>query len=83
MEDKPIRATDIVNDPDIIDELTNQYVLIRDSSIMGSYKNLIAAINILGDYGWETVSLSGDANSNMFALCRNPYYKRKNDRFNG
>ena len=40
--------------------------------------NMIEAINIFGDYGWETVSMSVDSSSNMLALVRNTNYKRKN-----
>jgi len=76
-ESKPINAKEIVDNPQIVLGFMSEYVMIKDSSMLSTYKNLIEAINILGEYGWETISMSGDAQNNMFALIRNTNYKRK------
>jgi hypothetical protein len=77
-DSKPINAGDIVKEPQMILGFVNQYILVRDMSPMSNYKNLIEAINILGDYGWESVGLAGDAGGYMYALVRNTHYKLKN-----
>lgn len=73
----PIDASKILEDPTLIDTAENLYVIVRNMSVMGTYKDLIEAINILAERGWETVSISTD-NSYMYALCRSPHFKRKN-----
>jgi hypothetical protein len=78
-ESKPITAKDIVDDPQIIMGFMSQYVMIRDTSMMSNFKNMIEAINIFGEFGWEAVSMSIDASNTMFTLLRNINYKRKND----
>lgn len=78
MDDKPISASDIVKNPEIVYQFTNYYVLIKDTSVMATYKNLIEAVNLMAEYGWEAVSIGGDASGNMFALCRNTHFKFKN-----
>lgn len=77
-ESKPISAGDIVKEPEMILGFLNQYIFIRDMSPMSNYKNLIEAINILGEYGWESISIAGDAGGYMYALVRNTNYKHKN-----
>ncbi len=79
-ETKPISATDIVTDPAMIRGLLSEYVIIKDMSMMGTYKNLIEAINIFSEYGWETVSMTHDNSSgSLLALVRNTHYKHKHD----
>jgi hypothetical protein len=77
-ESKPIGAVEIVKEPQIILGLANQYILVRDMSPLSNYKNLIEAINILGEYGWESLSIAADATGYMYALVRNSNYKHKN-----
>jgi hypothetical protein len=77
-ESKPISAADIVKEPQIILGFLNQYILVRDMSPLSNYKNLIEAINILADYGWESQSIAADASGYMYALVRNSNYKQKN-----
>ncbi len=77
-ENKSIPAADIVKDPESIYTLTNQYIMLRELSMMGSYNNTIEAINLLGDVGWEVVQLINDSSGTMYALLRNTQYKRKN-----
>lgn len=75
----PISAKDIVHDPDIVLNLEGPYILVRDSSMAGTYKNLIEALNILFELGWESQGLSNDGGGTMYALCRNLRAKRKNE----
>jgi hypothetical protein len=77
-ESKPISAGDIVKEPAMILGFVNQYVLIRDMSHLANYKNFIEAINILGEYGWESLGIASDATGYMYALVRNTHYKHKN-----
>ena len=77
-DSKPISAGDIVKEPQMILGFLNQYIFIRDMSPMSSYKNLIEAINILGDYGWESLGIATDNSGYMYALVRNTNYKSKN-----
>jgi hypothetical protein len=73
----PIDASKILVDPTLLDTAENLFVLLKDTSVLGSYKNMIEAINILAERGWETVSIAPDNNS-MYALVRSPHFKRKN-----
>lgn len=77
-ENKSIPAADIVKDPQSVYTLMNQYVLLREMSMRGSYNNTIEAINLLGDVGWEVVQLINDTSGTMYTLLRNTQYKRKN-----
>ncbi len=78
-EKLPISATEYVKDPDMCFAWTNYYVLLKDSSSMGTYKNLNLAINLLAERGWEAQSIGGDATGYFFALIKNTHIKRKND----
>lgn len=77
MDERPVSAVDIVRNPDIVAGFINQYILLRDSSVNGTYRNLIEAINLIAERGWETLSIGGDYSGNLFALCGNTHYKRK------
>lgn len=78
-ESKPIQAAELVKDPTQIYTLQSEYVIVRDPSMMARFKNMIEAINLLAEYGWETRSISVDSAGTMYALCHNTRYKRKND----
>lgn len=78
-ESKTISAAEYVKEPDICFTWTNYYVLLRDNSVMGTYSNLILAVNLLAERGWEALSAGGDASQGMFILVRNTTLKRKND----
>lgn len=78
MDEKPIKAADLVKNPELIYEFQNEYIMLKDTSILGQYKNLIDAINILSEYGWESLGLASDGGGSMYTLCRNIHYKRKN-----
>jgi hypothetical protein len=77
-EAKPLSSTEIVKDPDSVFRFTNAYIMLHDTSIMGSYKNMIEAMNLLAVRGWETLSIAVD-NGTMYALCRNTHFKHKNE----
>ena len=73
----PIEASKILEDPTLLDTANNLYVIVRNTSMMSTYKDLIEAINVLAERGWEAISISVDSNV-MYALCRSPHFKRKN-----
>ena len=73
----PIDASKVIEDPTLLDTADNLYVLVKNTSVMGTYKDLIEAINVLAERGWETISISADSGT-MYALCRSPHFKRKN-----
>lgn len=75
-EKQPIPAKEIVRNPDVIHTLVQQYVMLRDTSMMNTFKNTIAAINLLGDRGWEVVSMAVEGGT-LYTLVRNTAYKRK------
>lgn len=75
---RPISAEEIIKDPGSVDFIYDHYIILRDMSMFARYTNLIKAINLLSERGWDIVSLSADA-SYMYALCRNPRVKRKNE----
>ena len=77
-ETKPMGASEFVEDPDLVYSLINEYVLIRDMSVRSTYVNLIEAINLFSERGWDTVSLTMDNGGFMYALLRNMAYKHKN-----
>ncbi len=77
-ENKAIQAADIVKDPEVIHGFLNQYILLRETSILGHFSNTLQAMNLLGDFGWEVVTQYQDAGGNLCTLMRNTQYKRKN-----
>lgn len=77
-ETKPIKAKEIVDNPDMIMGFMNEYLLITEYSPRIRYSNALQAMNILSAYGWETINTSMDGNGNIFALIRNTHYKNKN-----
>ncbi len=78
-ESKAIQAKDIVADPDSVYGLTRSHILVGDSSANATFSNLMDAINILADAGWEVINTTyNPAYMHMFVMLRNPNYKRKN-----
>lgn len=77
-ESKPIKAKEIVNNPDMIMGFMSEYLLITEYSPRIRYSNALKAMNVLSTYGWETINTSMDGNGNIFALIRNTHYKNKN-----
>lgn len=77
-ETKAIKAKDIVDDPDDAYALSRSHIMLSDQSVGATFSNMIDAINIMHDMGWEVVSSTTNANSYMFVLMKNTNYKRKN-----
>jgi len=76
-EAKAIKAKDIVENPDDAYGLTRSHIIISDTSVGGSFSNMVDAINIMYDMGWEAINMTYDS-SYMFTLMKNSNYKRKN-----
>jgi hypothetical protein len=77
-ETKTIKASDIVSESDQIHFLQNMYILITDTSLNMTFTNFIAAVNILAEAGWEIGNPTISTNY-IFAMCKNPHAKRKNE----
>lgn len=75
-ESKSINAKEINNDPDAVYGLSRPYVLIRDESITGSFSELMDALHVLKDAGWNAIQMSFTGTS-MMVLVENTNYKRK------
>ena len=76
-DSKTINARDITSEPDEVFTITRPYIFVRDESITGRFNELIEALTILKDAGWNAVNTiyTGGA---MFVLMENTNYKRKN-----
>ena len=77
-ETKAIKAKDIVDDPDSVYGLMRSHILVGDSSANATFSNLMDAINILADAGWEVINTTYSP-TYMFVMLRNPNYKLKNE----
>lgn len=68
---KPIKASDLLDDLDVLHDMPQNYILLQDTSLGSTFLKLIEAVNAVGEYGWEVVSIShaGDGVT-MFALAR-------------
>jgi len=52
-------AKEIVNKPEIVDEIEGDYLIITDTSLKSaSFNNLNKAINILSKKGWKCVNIT-------------------------
>ncbi len=76
-ETKAVKAKDIVDDPDAVYGLMRSHILVSDTSVNATFSNLMDAVEILYNAGWEVVSTTYDS-TYMFMLMKNPNYKRKN-----
>lgn len=76
--DASLEASKIVENPAYLDGTSCLYVLVRDSSMTGTFKNLMDAVNILAERGWEVINLATHNNTTFHVLLRNPYLKQKN-----
>ncbi len=65
----PIKAADIVNNPDEVNTLSDSYIIIFDPSWGGTFRNMIQAINTLDKKGWETKSIA-HSQGVMYALVQ-------------
>ena len=76
--DASIEASKIVEDPTRLDRMNAAYVLVRDTSMMGTFKNLMDAINILAERGWEVTNMVNNESGTIYVMMRNSYFKLKN-----
>ncbi len=68
---KPIKASELLNELDILHDIPQNYILVNDFSIGGTFIKLIEAINVLDEHGWEVVSISNAPDGmTMYALAR-------------
>jgi hypothetical protein len=74
---KAIAAKDIVNQADAVYALNRAYIIITDSSMTYTFSNMIDALNILYDAGWEVDGMT-TVEFAMQVIMRNSKYKRKN-----
>jgi hypothetical protein len=75
-ETRAIKAADLVADPDQAHFFQQAFILITDTSLNATFTNLVAAINMLAEAGWEIGNLTSDS-SVMYVLCKNPHFKPK------
>jgi hypothetical protein len=80
LTDECINAKDLLDDPDSMQSFQTPYLMVRDNSMMGTYKNLMTAVNWLFEYGWDVVSISRDDSGTMFVMLKNANAKRKRDK---
>jgi hypothetical protein len=76
--DASIEASKIVEDPTRLDRMDAAYVLVRDTSMMGTFKNLMDAVNMLAERGWEVINMVNNESGMIHVMMRNPYFKQKN-----
>lgn len=74
---KAIAAKDIVNQPDDVFRLNRAYIMLLDTSMSNTFSNMVDAINVLHDAGWEVESMASYSYT-MHVIMRNTNYKRKN-----
>lgn len=77
-ETKAIKAKNIVENPDDAYSLSRSHIMLTDQSINATFSNMVDAINIMYDLGWEVVSSTYSQSNFMFVLMKNSNYKRKN-----
>jgi hypothetical protein len=75
---KAIKAKNIVDNPDDAYALNRSHIILSDQSVGATFSNMVDAINIMYDFGWEVVSSTTNTNSFMFVIMKNDNYKRKN-----
>jgi len=76
-ESKSIKAKDIVDDPDSVYGLMRSHMLLVDTSMTTSFSNMVDAIEILVNAGWDSVNMAYDSGT-MIVMMKNLNYKRKN-----
>jgi hypothetical protein len=76
-ETQVMKAKEVVDNPDDIRGFTRAFVMVTDTSMNYTFTNLMDAINIFYEYGWEVHEIETMTNQ-MFVLFKNPDYKRKN-----
>jgi hypothetical protein len=69
-----LQASQILENPSVIDDYSGPYILIIDGSFLSglgipTHKKLVEALNLLDGRGWETISICNDRGT-MFALLK-------------
>lgn len=77
-ETKIIKAQQILDEPDAIYQLNRAYIMLTDTSMTMTFSNLMEAVNLLHDAGWDVNSMT-NYGSYMFVMMQNKHYKRKNE----
>lgn len=77
-ESKPIKAKDIIENPNDVHGLVRAYVVVEDSApLTGQTKHYLDAIEIMFQAGWEIIDFS-HAGTEVRILFFNTFAKRKN-----
>ena len=78
--DKPILARKLVEDPDLIGQIENPYIiLVAETAWQETAESLmLRAINLLDESGWKTINMTYRHYDVLVALCHNDSIKRKN-----
>jgi hypothetical protein len=76
-DSKAINAKDIVKDPEAAYGLHRAILIVTDNSMNSSFSNMVDALNILYDAGWDVVTMTTE-NYVMQVILKNTHYKRKN-----
>ena len=76
-DSKAISAKDIVKDPEFVYGLNRAIVMVIDTSMNSTFSNMVDALNILYDAGWEVEAMTTE-NYVMQVILKNTHYKRKN-----
>lgn len=74
MEAPIFHAMDIMKKPDKLQNLNVKYAIIYDHSIKGEPKNIIKAINLAADLGWECVNITASTSTWMGGSTANWIY---------
>jgi hypothetical protein len=73
LEKRWLTAKDFLKNPSILDSYLHKYVLLLDQSSLGvSYKNLLMAIEQMENQGWmlHNITYSGNARGMYALMCR-------------
>ena len=76
-ETQVIKAKEVVENPDDVRGFTRAFIMVTDTSMNYTFTNMMDAINIFYDHGWEVHDMEADSTV-LFVLFKNPNYKRKN-----
>jgi hypothetical protein len=77
-DSKAISAKDIVKDPEFVYGLNRAIVIVTDTSMTNTFSNMVDALNILYEAGWEVEAIATTETYAMNVILKNTHYKRKN-----
>ena len=65
-----LKASDILDEPEIIDDIEGKYQIIHDESNTGfKFDNLNNAVCLMAEKGWRCLSISGEWGIKKGDLC--------------